>query len=188
MRWESPFLKWTVWFILFIAFFISAIFMMGNAAERLNEFCNNTLVPDLTLLLTKSHLTQFFELCQSQGINYYREVLVIQDIIYPFTYSSFFAISFINFFNAQKRNDFKVLNRMLVFPLITLLSDIFENMMFLKLSYEFPNMNSLTFYAATFFHTLKWVAAFISIGIFLYLIIKWLRFVLIQKRIQNNNY
>jgi hypothetical protein len=184
MKWENPFLKWAVWFILFFAFLLSAIFMMGNAGERLALLCQGMQPPDLVLLLNKQYFMDFFEACGSKGVHYYREIAVLQDIIYPFSYASFLAISINNFFLARKRQDYRVLNKILLFPLAALLADIFENMMFLKLSYEFPDLKNTTYYFSRFFHAVKWISAAISMGVLFYLLFDWFRYVIIRKKMQ----
>ena len=185
MKWENPYLKWGVWIILTIAFILAAAVMMGNAAERLAFLCDDMAPPDLVLLLDKAYIHKFFSSCSKQGLDYYREIAIYQDILYPFTYSAFMAISMINFYQARKPSDYRFLGRILLFPLIALVSDIFENILFVKLSFEFPDFNPLTYFLLRVFHGLKWLAAFSSFGVILYLLITWLRFVLVRKQVND---
>lgn len=165
--------KWPVWLFFFVAYLVFAGYVMNQAAADLRAVCDpETKIPDIEIGYTPDDLrTMLPYLTGTCGETFHR-IALVTDSFYPLAYGFFFFFSIV-FLYYKGRNVFAY-RGLYLFALVCMLFDYCENATLaylVKHASDYPE-SCLTY--ASVFSGLKWLFAFICIGLILVGIVRWL--------------
>lgn len=152
-----------VWGVLLIAFVFTAGYIMGNAADSMNNAADDPScsVPlDLQIFgASAEEASRILNCMGTEGREIYRTAETREDIFYPFIYSLFFSFTLFRL-SSYCTGNIKVVRAITALPFAALIADFIENYNIINLISQFPVLNTETVSAYALANKIKWSILF----------------------------
>ncbi len=153
--------------LLLIADVIMMGYIMPLAAGILAFAANNHVLPlDLMFFYTPAEAFAMIEKYGEAGRAFYLKIQVSADLIYPIIYTLFFGLLISWLFQRAFRPDSRM-QKWNVTPVGSWFFDLLENVGIVSLLAVYPSQPAFLAWLTMIFGTLKWVFAFLSVGLVL---------------------
>lgn len=144
--------NWKSLILLALIYLFFSMYLLKNAESKINALAGKEVgVIDLTFGYNTEKTTNMVVNYGEEARNYYAQVETTIDIAYPIVYAILFGIILTMLYRGKS-----VLNLLVFLPLITMLFDILENMMIVRLLKSYPDTSNLITHGVELFKLGKW--------------------------------
>lgn len=154
--------KWIIWALLLVFYMIMGGVVMSGHSKRIAETStipDCALIPDLLIFkVTRDNVEKSLDCMGEEGRQAYYQAETRGDSIYPLAYSLFLAFTLwsLSFYLFKKP---KLSLFLALLPIAAMMFDYLENMQFLKMLRDYPEILDGTISKASLFANLKWAFA-----------------------------
>ncbi|MDF7821476.1 hypothetical protein P1X15_27910 [Runella sp. MFBS21] len=158
--------NWKTLLGLIIIYLPFPTFFFKNAEEKINLLAGQAIGPiDLTIGFTPKRTLQMVEAYGVRGREYYANVQMTLDVVYPLVYTLLLAVTLTLLYRKKKYVPFSYVN---LLPFVVLIFDYLENGMIVLLLKSFPEQSYTVAAFCEIFKSIKWFSALTCLLLIIY--------------------
>ncbi|WP_028665202.1 hypothetical protein [Runella zeae] len=158
--------NWKTLLVLVILYLPFPTYFFKNAEEKINLLAGQAIGPiDLTIGFTPKRTLQMVEAYGVRGREYYANVQMTLDVVYPLVYTLLLAVTLTLLYRKKKYAPFTYIN---LLPFVVLVFDYLENGMIVLLLKNFPEQSYTVAAFCEVFKSIKWFSALICLLLIIY--------------------
>lgn len=153
------------WVIVFLVLFIISLSLINGdiiGVKKLKEITGGVGILDLESSYTPEYAYDILELQGERGREFYRNLLIYQDFIFPVIYTVFWIILIIYLYSKWLNNR-KLLASIVIVPLIGGICDLTENILILNMLSAYPEKLYKLAYYSNIFTNIKNISILMSV-------------------------
>lgn len=166
----NRFSNWKTLVGLLILYAIFPLILLKNAEEKINQLAGKEIGPiDLTFGFSPARTLQMVEDYGDAGRNYYAQIELTVDLIYPIVYALLFAVILTLIYSRLIGGPVRYLN---LLPFIAMFFDYLENITIVSMLKSYPEQSVAMATLCELFKLFKWLIFALIFFLIVYGLIK----------------
>jgi len=159
--------------LLFLVLQLAMGGLMLGIVNRFSLLAHGMLPLDVTFFYGTDAELQFFATIPAEAAQFYLQVLSPLDLVFPALYSFSFALIVVWLLKKVAQRGLLLSHWLVLYPFVVALFDYLENIGIVSMLHLNPALPQALVQATSLFSSLKWLGAFVGMGVLAYLLFKW---------------